>query len=63
MHVLSVNSTIFPIVVENSVLTAVHDDSTPRAYKDLIARGYLGYLVRSFVCVLAAVLFCPFWAI
>jgi hypothetical protein len=39
---------IFSIVIENSGLAAVHNDSAPRAYKGLIARGYLGFLVRSF---------------
>jgi hypothetical protein len=34
---------LFSIVIENSGLAAVHNNSVPRAYKGLIARGYLGF--------------------
>jgi hypothetical protein len=50
---------LFSIVIENSGLAAFHNDSAPRAYKGLIARGYWGFLVRSFGWILTAVLFCP----
>jgi hypothetical protein len=45
---------MFSIVIENSGLAAVHNDSAPRAYKGLIARGYRRFLVRSFGWILAA---------
>ena len=46
---------MFSVVIENSGLAAVRNGLAPRAYKGLIARGYLGFLLRSFGWVLAAV--------
>jgi hypothetical protein len=40
---------LFSIVIENSGLATVHDDSTPRVYKSLIARGYLGFFGTQFL--------------
>jgi hypothetical protein len=39
---------MFSIVIENSGLAAVHNDSAPRAYKVLIARGYFGVFGAQF---------------